>query len=595
MPFTNVIQPLRSFLGALASFSPRRTAVATTLLVLQGLTEGIGLILLVPFLLLVGNQDAAQRTDGVAGVVKRVFDAVGIPLTLPGVLTAFVVLVALRSLLLGASGVLLVRIQLGFVNALRGRIFGALGRAGWRTLVRKRLSDLVHAIAQDVGRVSAGTRDALDLLATAVLAGAYGLAALRISPTTTAIAAGIGLLLELIRWPLVKHARALGEAMTSIQRQAFSVVSEFVQGLKPIKARGLEDHHHASYVETIKRIEERRLRYAGAHLRAHVAHQILLALALAVLIYIAATKLGVHTAELLVIVFIFARLMPLLSKVHQGYTNMVEALPAYESAMSICHELESAAEPFGEGSDTLGLEKELSMQGVTVRYEPDRAALDRVDLSLKARRTLAVIGPSGSGKTTLVDVVMGLLVPDEGSILIDGRPLEGERLGMWRRAVAYVPQDTFLLHDSIEANLRWMSPDATEEELWAALRGAAAEDFVRRLPEGLDTLVGDRGTRLSGGERQRIALARALLTRPQLLILDEATSQLDAANERQILDALEGLRGERTVILIAHRPTMLALADDVLCLEDGRVVEAGPRAELETKGSRLAQWIALQG
>ena len=576
--------PLRTFLGALARFAPRRTVAATTLLVLQGLTEGIGLILLIPFLLLVGNPQGADAdaTSGVAGFLSRGFEALGLPLSLSGILVAFVLLIVLRSLLLARSGILLAKIQLGFVNHLRTRIFGALGRAGWRTLVQKRLADMVHAMAQDVSRVSGGTKEALDLLATALLALAYGFAALRISPMTTLLAAGIGLLLELVRWPLVRRARELGEAMTSIQREAFRLVSEFVQGLKPIKASGLEDAQHRTYVAAVEEIETRRLEHARAALRAHVIHQVLLALALAVLIYVAATHIGIATAELLVIVFIFARLMPLLSKLHQGYTNMVEALPAYASALAICEELEAAAEARTAASvEPLAFTQELRLEDVSVRYEPERAALDHVSLTLRAKRTLAVLGPSGAGKTTLIDVIMGLLQPDAGRVTVDGAALEGAALLAWRRSVAYVPQETFLLHDTIEANLRWMRPDATEEELWQALAAASAEDFVRALPLGLQTVVGDRGARLSGGERQRIALARALLTEPRLLLLDEATSQLDAANEERILQALENQRGKRTVVLIAHRPTLVALADDVVRLERGRVVhEDEPAVEL---------------
>ncbi len=589
MSLRRLAEPLVAFLGALARFRPRKAASVCALLVLQGLMEGVGLVLLVPFLLLVndgGGGGAATR--GVARFVRRAFDAVGAPMTLSSVLVAFVVLVALRSFLMTRSGILLNEIQLGFVNRMRGRTFGALGKAGWRFLVRRRLSDLVHAIAQDITRVSVGTKESLDFLATGLLVLAYGAAALRISPTTTAIAVAIGLALELVRAPLIGRARALGEAMTEAQREAFSLLTEFVQGLKPIKARGLEDRHHAAYVGAIDRIEEQRLAYARAALHAHLVHQVLLAVALAALIWVSAARLGTSTAELLVVVFIFARLMPLLSKLHQGYTNASEALPALVSATRICEELEAAAEPQGAAGAPLALERELRLEGVSVRYEGGRAALEGVDLTLARRRTLAVIGPSGAGKTTLVDVVMGLLVPDEGRLLVDGEPLAGGRLLAWRRAVAYVPQETFLLHDSIEANLRWMAPDASEEELWDALRRAAAADFVRRLPEGLATPVGDRGARLSGGERQRIALARALLTRPQLLILDEATSQLDAANEAQILDALATLHGEVTMIVIAHRPTLLRRADLVLSLEQGRVVACGPREAIALTDARLA-------
>jgi ATP-binding cassette subfamily C protein len=141
---------------------------------------------------------------------------------------------------------------------------------------------------------------------------------------------------------------------------------------------------------------------------------------------------------------------------------------------------------------------------------------------------------------------MGLLMPDAGEILIDGQPLQAQQIHSWRQSVAYVPQETFLFHDTVRANLLWTRPQASDEELWQILRLAAAEQFVAELPDSLETVVGDRGVRLSGGERQRIALARALLCKPSLLILDEATSALDTEHERRIQAAIDSLHGERT-------------------------------------------------
>jgi ATP-binding cassette subfamily C protein len=175
---------------------------------------------------------------------------------------------------------------------------------------------------------------------------------------------------------------------------------------------------------------------------------------------------------------------------------------------------------------------------------------------------------------------MGLLAPDEGRVLIDGQSLSGERLHGWRRSVGYVPQETFLFHDTILANLQWAKAGATESEIRRALESAAALDFVTDLPEGLDTVVGDRGARLSGGERQRIALARALLRNPTLLLLDEATSSLDSENERHIQEAVERLHGDITVVIIAHRLSTVRRADQVVLMDNGQVMETGTWHEL---------------
>jgi ATP-binding cassette, subfamily C, bacterial len=203
-----------------------------------------------------------------------------------------------------------------------------------------------------------------------------------------------------------------------------------------------------------------------------------------------------------------------------------------------------------------------------------------VSFDLPARTTTALIGPSGAGKTTLADLAVGLLSPSSGRILVDGIPLTGEAVAHWRDAIAMVPQEAFLFHESIRANLLWAHPEANELDMWQAVAIASAEAFVRQLPDGLDTVVGDRGARLSGGERQRIALARALLRRPALLVLDEATNSLDAGNETLILDALARMHGQVTMLVIAHQPSTIRDADQVITVDLGRVASTY-RRELE--------------
>jgi ATP-binding cassette subfamily C protein len=206
--------------------------------------------------------------------------------------------------------------------------------------------------------------------------------------------------------------------------------------------------------------------------------------------------------------------------------------------------------------------------------------LDGVSLTIPAGRTSAIVGPSGGGKTTIADLIIGLLTPDEGRVVVDGVPLGPERMRSWRAQIGYVVQDSFLFHDSIRANMLWADPDATDAEIWTALEQAAAADFVSALPDGLDAIVGDRGARLSGGERQRLTLARALLRKPALLVLDEATSAIDSENERKIQAAVEALHGVTTILVITHRLATIQGADNVFVIEGGRVVETGPWSAL---------------
>lgn len=208
------------------------------------------------------------------------------------------------------------------------------------------------------------------------------------------------------------------------------------------------------------------------------------------------------------------------------------------------------------------------------------AAISNLDLVIPAGATVAIVGASGAGKSTIADLVTGLLAPDSGKVMVDDTVLDAASAGAWRAQVGYVSQDTYLFHDTVRANLLWARPGASEAELREALAAAAAEEFVDALPEGLETLVGDRGASISHGERQRIALARALLRRPRLLILDEATNSLDAHNEERILDAIERLHGNVTIVTIAHRIAAVRRADRIYLVEAGTIAESGTWEEL---------------
>jgi ATP-binding cassette subfamily C protein len=193
-----------------------------------------------------------------------------------------------------------------------------------------------------------------------------------------------------------------------------------------------------------------------------------------------------------------------------------------------------------------------------------------VTITIAPGEFLGITGPSGAGKTTFADLLTGLYPPQQGRITVAGVPLDGAALNGWRDRIAYVAQDAFLFHDSVRRNLAWVNPRASEQEMWDALALAGAADLVRGMERGLDTLVGERGTLVSGGERQRIAFARAVLRKPRLLVLDEATSAIDVAGERAILARLRALTPTPTIVLIAHRAESVALCDRRLHFEDGR-------------------------
>lgn len=237
------------------------------------------------------------------------------------------------------------------------------------------------------------------------------------------------------------------------------------------------------------------------------------------------------------------------------------------------------------------LSQGLVFEGLTAHHADGRQALAGATLTVPAGARVALVGASGAGKSTLLSVVLGFVPPSGGRVLWDGVPLTEARRASVRAHLAWVPQEPVLFSGSVEENLRMAHPTASEAEVWAALESAHAADFVRALPHGLGEEVGERGSRLSGGQRQRLAIARAFLRRPSLLLLDEPTSALDAASEREVQRGLEALMQGRTTLVVAHRLSTVASSDLVVVLEAGRVVESGPPSELLARGGRYAQLL----
>lgn len=222
----------------------------------------------------------------------------------------------------------------------------------------------------------------------------------------------------------------------------------------------------------------------------------------------------------------------------------------------------------------------IQFDGVTFRYDDSRTIIDNVQLTIPAGTTVALLGPTGCGKTTLASLVPRFYDPDGGRVTMDGIDLRDLDIHALRREVGVVDQEPFLFSDSIRANLCFGKIDASDDDIWTALQSAQADGFVRRLPDGLDTVIGERGLTLSGGQRQRIAIARAILINPRVLILDDATASVDSRVESRITDALSSAAGGRTTILIAHRPSTIALADMIVMMDHGRIIDQGTHSEL---------------
>jgi ATP-binding cassette, subfamily C, bacterial len=291
-----------------------------------------------------------------------------------------------------------------------------------------------------------------------------------------------------------------------------------------------------------------------------------------------------------VMVIVFARTAPMLSELQQGWQTIAHTLPIFDAVMALRAESSVAEEPQWGTASRLSVEHDIRFSDVSFRHAAAGGAttVEALNLVIPAGSMVAIVGPTGAGKTTLADLLLGLIVPQSGAITVDGVALgEGTRTS-WRRSVGYVPQENFLFNDTVRSNLIWADPQATENDMRWALSIAAADEFIKLLPEGLDTPIGERGIRLSGGERQRLGLARALLCRPTLLVLDEATSALDQRTEGAVQSAIRELRGKMTIVIIAHRMSTIRGADHIFVLDRGKIVQEGTWETIHRSGSPFA-------
>jgi ATP-binding cassette subfamily C protein len=277
--------------------------------------------------------------------------------------------------------------------------------------------------------------------------------------------------------------------------------------------------------------------------------------------------LHIPMSDCIVMLFMLARVVNYLSKGQKAYQQVVMRESAYWSMVHAIDQAREQREPQG-GERTVRFSHELRFEQVRYAHGPGKLILDNQSLSIPARGLTLVIGPSGAGKTTLLDLIVGLRHPDAGRILIDDVPLEELDLRDWRRQIGYVPQESVMVDESVAHNLT-LGDAIPEEQIRAALRAANALEFVDAMPEGLQTRVGEGGSRLSGGQRQRLAIARALIHQPRLLILDEATSNLDPEAQEAIVDTVSTLKDSVAILAVAHQERMVRVADRVYRLAEG--------------------------
>ena len=594
-PFRRLLPFLRPHTGRMAG------AVASN--VLAAALDVFSLTLLIPFLNALFGEQPLPASDGPLYDLLRAtvgaFLVPGDPMaSLRNIILVILAAVLLKSLFVWSSGRLGAQLQEYVTRDLRNAVYAHLQRLPLGYFTATKTGQVLSRVLNDTQQtkqvitevITRGLQSGATVIVTIV-------ALFDISWSLTLLSLVVAPLLIGALQPLLRKLRRGHRVLGDQHGELTSIVQETVSGIRLVKSFGGEAY------------EERRFRDASWHyargmarltrlsvLAQPITETIGTGIAVAILWYGAREVLvsGAMTgADLITFLILVMRMLQPLKQLSQLPTTAQASLAAGER---LFHILDTPTETARDRGTRLaaGLERALEFEGVSFSYG-DEPVLRDVSLTARRGEVVALVGPSGAGKSTLVDLVPRFHEPTAGRILLDGTDLREIRLASLRALVGIVSQDTVLFNDTVRANIAYGADGRHDDQrIEAAARAANAHDFIATLPQGYDTVLGERGARLSGGQRQRLAIARALLVDPPILILDEATSALDTESERLVQEAIDRLFVGRTVFVIAHRLSTVVHASQILVLEGGRVVERGTHDALLARGGAYARLYQLQ-
>ena len=545
-------------------------------LIFAALAEGVGIGAMLPLFALVLREQAgtdAAELGGETDIERRVadlFTSMGIEVTL-----ANLAIVLLSTLIVKAGLVIAAKRQVGYTVAqsatdLRLRLLEALMSARWRYFVDQRMGIMTNAFSTESERSATAYLYATTVLSLLINSFFYTVVAFLISWEAMVAAFISSIIGMVLLTPLVRATRKAGNKQTVLMRNLINRLSDTLQALKPVKAMSRENQIAPLLSEDTAKLNRALQRKVFATEALAAVQEPIIATCLVFVFGFCMVYLALPPSRLLVLGFVFVRLLTQLARAQRQYQNLTTQESAYWAIeKTIAQTLVEREVDTGEQAPVL--EQQISLDAISLQYG-DHVVFDEASLEIPAGKITALVGPSGSGKTTLSDLVIGLVEADSGTVAIDGVPLDQVSKRAWRERIGYVPQEMFLINDTIRVNVTLGEDGLGDAEVEAALRAAGAWEFILKLPDGVDTRVGERGAMISGGQRQRIAIARALIHKPALLVLDEATTALDPETEASLWKTMLDLRGTVTILAVSHQTQLANIADRIYRVENGKAL-----------------------
>jgi ATP-binding cassette, subfamily B, bacterial MsbA len=562
--------------------------------------NGIGIALIIPLILDLLGQDILTNSN-FPPLLRSLFSLFdGLPDDYRPLALMAVLLVALllKNLATYGSTAISSSLSRNYVCNLRNQGMRLLLDVDLDYYATMRLGDLMNYLNTEVNRVATAVRT-LARIATLIITILVFLAILMaISWQLTLISMLLMTTVALANQVSINQAKRFGQELSSSAAALSNRLIEVLSGIRLVKTTANEDREFALINHLVHQREDAEFKSQMVYASIGPVNEMLSIMALIALIVagrsIFATQLETLSSIILIYLVVLFRLLPFIGQLNSSRSQLASNLASAERLEAFLNRrdkpfMASGHRPF------IQLREGIRFNQISFRYPQGESwALQGVDLTLPRGQTLALVGASGAGKSTLADLLPRFYDPSEGAIEIDGIDLREFDIKTFRRRVGVVSQDTFLFNASVKDNICYGYPQATEAEMIEAARRANAEEFILKLPQGYDTLIGDRGVLLSGGQRQRLAIARALVQNPEILILDEATSALDTISERLVQQAIDDLSQNRTTLVIAHRLSTVHKADQIAVLDHGRVVEGGTHRELLAHGQHYAKLYAMQ-